>query len=32
MQWFCFELNEHLDFVGLLGDRQDILAILGSDK
>jgi toxin ParE1/3/4 len=28
MQWLCFEAEDHLDVVRLLGDRQDILAIL----
>lgn len=29
MQWFYFEAEDHLDVVRLLGDRQDIIAILG---
>lgn len=28
MQWFYFEADDHLDVVRLLGDRQDIIAIL----
>lgn len=28
MQWLYFEASDHLDVVRLLGDRQDILAIL----
>jgi toxin ParE1/3/4 len=28
MQWLYFEAADHLDVVRLLGDRQDILAIL----
>jgi toxin ParE1/3/4 len=28
MQWLYFEANDHLDVVRLLGDRQDIVAIL----
>ena len=28
MQWFYFEASDHLDVVRLLGDRQDIIAIL----
>ena len=28
MQWLYFELEDHLDVVRLLGDRQDIVAIL----
>ena len=31
MQWFYFEREDHLDVVRLLGDRQDIIAILGDD-
>jgi len=27
-QWLYFELDDHLDVVRLLGDRQDIVAIL----
>ena len=30
MQWLCFEANDHLDVVRLLGDRQDIIAILST--
>ena len=29
MQWLYFETADHLDVVRLLGDRQDIVAILG---
>jgi toxin ParE1/3/4 len=29
MQWFYFERQKHLDVIRLLGDRQDILSILG---
>ena len=28
MQWLYFEVPDHLDVVRLVGDRQDILAIL----
>lgn len=28
MQWLYFEASDHLDVVRLLGDRQDIVAIL----
>jgi toxin ParE1/3/4 len=28
MQWLYFEAGDHLDVVRLLGDRQDIIAIL----
>jgi toxin ParE1/3/4 len=28
MQWLYFEAADHLDVVRLVGDRQDILAIL----
>ena len=28
MQWLYFEATDHLDVVRLVGDRQDILAIL----
>ncbi len=31
MQWFYFEAHDHLDIVRLLGDRQDIIAILGDE-
>ena len=31
MQWLYFEANDHFDVVRLLGDRQDIAAILGAD-
>ena len=30
-QWLYFEAADHLDVVRLLGDRQDIAAILGQD-
>ncbi|HTH79310.1 MAG TPA: type II toxin-antitoxin system RelE/ParE family toxin [Ramlibacter sp.] len=30
MQWLYFEAEDHLDVVRLLGDRQDIVAILGN--
>lgn len=26
--WFCFERNDHVDVVRLLGERQDIATIL----
>ena len=29
LQWFYFEVDDHLDVVRLLGDRQDIAAIPG---
>ena len=29
MQWMYFDREDHLDVVRLLGDRQDIIAILG---
>lgn len=29
MQWFYFERDDHLDVVRLIGDRQDVVAILG---
>ena len=32
MQWLYFEVDDHLDVVRLLGDRQDIIAILGNDR
>jgi toxin ParE1/3/4 len=32
MQWLYFETEGHLDVVRLLGDRQDIVAILGADE
>lgn len=32
MQWLYFEAEDHLDVVRLLGDRQDILAILAAAK
>lgn len=32
MQWLYFEAADHLDVVRLLGDRQDIVAILGLDE
>lgn len=28
VQWFYFEAEDHLDVVRLLGDRQDIIAML----
>jgi toxin ParE1/3/4 len=28
MQWLYFEATDHLDVIRLLGDRQDIIAIL----
>jgi len=28
MQWFCFEAEDQFDVVRLLGERQDIVAIL----
>ena len=31
MQWFYFEADDHLDVVRLLGDRQDIAAVLDAD-
>ena len=31
MQWFYFDAEDHLDVVRLLGDRQDIAAVLGAD-
>ncbi len=31
MQWLYFEAEDHLDVVRLLGDQQDIAAILGAD-
>jgi toxin ParE1/3/4 len=31
MQWLYFEFDGHLDVVRLLGDRQDIVAILSVD-
>ncbi len=31
MQWVYFEAENHLDVVRLLGDRQDIVAILSAD-
>ncbi len=30
MQWLYFEADDHLDVVRLLGDREDIVAILSS--
>jgi len=30
-QWFYFERNDYLDVVRLLGDRQDILEIMGGE-
>lgn len=32
MQWLYFEAEGHLDVVRLLGDRQDIVAILSTDE
>jgi toxin ParE1/3/4 len=32
MQWFYFEREDCLDVVRLLGDRQDIIAILGDGQ
>ncbi len=32
MQWLYFEAKDHLDVVRLLGDRQDIIAILNADE
>ena len=32
MQWLYFEAEDHLDVVRLLGDRQDIIAILTSGE
>ena len=32
MQWLYFEADAHLDVVRLLGDRQDIVAILSVDE
>ena len=32
MQWLYFEAADHLDVVRLLGDRQDIVAIMGADE
>lgn len=32
MQWLCFEADDHLDVVRLVGDRQDIIAILSVDE
>ena len=29
--WCCFERGDHLDVVRLLGERQDIIAILGGE-
>jgi len=29
--WCCFERTDHLDVVRLLGERQDIAAILGDE-
>ena len=31
VQWFYFEADDHLDVVRLLGDRQDIIAMLTAD-
>jgi len=32
MQWLYFEADDQLDVVRLLGDRQDIVAILSADE
>jgi toxin ParE1/3/4 len=32
LQWLYFEASNHLDVVRLLGDRQDIAAILNSEE
>lgn len=32
MQWLYFEADHHLDVVRLVGDRQDIIAILSVDE
>lgn len=32
LRWFYFERDDHLDVVRLLGDRQDIIAILVKDR
>ena len=32
MQWLYFEAEDHLDVVRLLGDRQDIIALLSADE
>ena len=32
MQWLYFEAADHLDVVRLLGDRQDIIAILSTSE
>lgn len=32
MQWLYFEAEDHLDVVRLLGDRQDIIAILTAEE
>jgi toxin ParE1/3/4 len=32
MQWLYFEADDHLDVVRLLGDRQDIIAILAAGE
>lgn len=29
--WFCFERDDHLDVVRLLGERQDLAAILSGE-
>ncbi|MCD0417952.1 type II toxin-antitoxin system RelE/ParE family toxin [Rubrivivax sp. JA1024] len=31
LQWLYLEAEDHVDVVRLLGDRQDIIAILGGD-
>lgn len=32
MKWLYFESGDHLDIVRLLGDRQDIIAILSAEE
>lgn len=32
LRWMYFEAEDHLDVVRLLGDRQDIVAILSADE
>ena len=32
LMWLYIEQSDHLDVVRLLGERQDLLAILGADK
>jgi toxin ParE1/3/4 len=31
LQWLYLEADDHIDVIRLLGDRQDIIAILGGD-